>query len=207
MVAKQILILSSLNRKITSNKTKHLFVEYEFKKLKTFDLSYFRGKSDFEENGMQYYLVFQPIHRYVKRIVNVGNDKYVYYLKSKWLSDKTINSIKIPDYWISPYLIYYDFNKIKVKVDGDCLKQDQAAILYGGIVNVYIVYEISKNINISDYPTLENCLFRAVKLTKNVDIDKYRYSDYGIGFDRHGRFQFPGTGLGRNVIIFGVDMS
>ena len=33
--------LSSLNRKITSNKTKHLLVENELKKLKTFDLSYF----------------------------------------------------------------------------------------------------------------------------------------------------------------------
>ena len=75
------------------------------------------------------------------------------------------------------------------------------------MVNVYIVYEISKNINISDYPTLENCLFGAVKLTKNADIDKYGYSGYGIGFDRHGSFSFPGTGLGRNVIIFGVDMS
>ena len=35
----------------------------------------------------------------------------------------------------------------------------------------------------------------------------YRYSGYGIGFDRHGSFSFPGTGLGGNVIIFGVDMS
>ena len=52
------------------------------------------------------------------------------------------------------------------------------------MVNVYIVY---------DYPTLENCLFGAVKLTKNADIDKYGYSGYGIGFDRHGRFPFPGT--------------
>ena len=33
--------LSSLNRKITSNKTRHLLVENELKKLKTFDLSYF----------------------------------------------------------------------------------------------------------------------------------------------------------------------
>ena len=33
--------LSSLNRKITSNKTKHLLVENESIKLKTFDLSYF----------------------------------------------------------------------------------------------------------------------------------------------------------------------
>ena len=46
-----------------------------------------------------------------------------------------------------------------------------------------------------------------VSLTKNADIDKYGYSRYGIGFDRHWSFSFPGTGLGKNVIIFGVDMS
>ena len=66
--------LSSLNRKITWNKTKHLLVENELKKPKTFDSIYFRGKSHFEEDGMQNYLVFQPIQRYFKRIVNVGND-------------------------------------------------------------------------------------------------------------------------------------
>ena len=43
--------------------------------------------------------------------------------------------------------------------------------------------------------------------TKNADIDRYGYSGYGIGFDRHGSFSFPGTGLGRNVINFGADMS
>ena len=53
--------LSSLNRKITSNKSKHLLVENELKKLKTFDSSYFIGKSHFEEDGTQNYLVFQPI--------------------------------------------------------------------------------------------------------------------------------------------------
>ena len=52
--------LSSLNRKITSNKSKHLLVENELKKLKTFDSSYFIGKSHFEEDGTQNYLVFQP---------------------------------------------------------------------------------------------------------------------------------------------------
>ena len=75
------------------------------------------------------------------------------------------------------------------------------------VVNIYTVYEISKSINISDYLTLENCLFGAVSLTKNADIEKYGYSGYGIGFDRHESFSFPGTGLGRNVIIFGADMS
>ena len=68
-------------------------------------------------------------------------------------------------------------------------------ILHGLIVNVYIVYEICINIRISDYPTLKSCLFGADKLTKNADIDKYGYSGYGIGFDRHGSVLFPGTGV------------
>ena len=64
----------------------------------------------------------------------------------------------------------------------------------------------NKNSNISGYPTLENCLFGAVSFTKNADIDKYKYSGYGIGFDRHGFSSHPSGGTGRNVIIFGVDM-
>ena len=47
--------------------------------------------------------------------LNVGNDNYAYYWKSKRLSDETINSIKTSDYRITPYLSYYDFNKIRVK--------------------------------------------------------------------------------------------
>ena len=49
-------------------------------------------------------------------------------------------------------------------------------------------------------------MFGSVKLTKNPDIDKYKYSGYGIGFDRKGEFSF-GNGFGQNVIIFGADMS
>ena len=87
------------------------------------------------------------------------------------------------------------------------MKQGSVTFNQKKVVNIYIVYEISKRINISNYLTLENCLFGAVTLTKNADIDRYKYSGYGIGFDRHGSFSFPGTGLDRNVIIFGVDMS
>ena len=50
--------LQSLSKRITSNKTKHLLVENELKKLKTFDLSYFKDKYHFEEDGTQNYLVF-----------------------------------------------------------------------------------------------------------------------------------------------------
>ena len=198
--------MSSLNRKTTSNKSKHLLIENELKKLKNIDSSYFIGKSHFEEDGTQNYLVFQPMYRYFKRIAGVGNGNYIYYWQSKGLSDEKINSIKTPNHSITPNLDYYG-TKTRVEFNGSCLKQDKVTFNHGKVVNIYIVYEISKSINISDYPTLENWLFGAVSLTKNADIDKYKYSGYGIGFDRHGSFSFPGTGLGRNVIIFGVDMS
>ena len=48
-------------------------------------------------------------------------------------------------------------------------------------------------------------MFRAVKLNKNADIEKFKYSRYGIGFDKRGTFSVPG-GFGRNVVKFGVDM-
>ena len=50
-------------------------------------------------------------------------------------------------------------------------------------------------------------VWNAVSLTKHVDIDQYKYSGYGIGFDRKGEFSFGSNGFGRNVIIFGADMS
>ena len=49
--------LSSLNRKITQSKTKHLLVENELNKLKTFDFGYFIGKCHFEEDGAQSYFI------------------------------------------------------------------------------------------------------------------------------------------------------
>ena len=50
-------------------------------------------------------------------------------------------------------------------------------------------------------------MFAALRLTKNVDIDKYKYFGYGFGFDRGGRFSFPSGAFARNLIIFGVIMS
>ena len=176
------------------------------KKLKTFDSSYFIGKSHFEEDGTQNYLVFQPMYRYFKIIAGVGNGSYIYYWQSKGLSDERINSIKTPNYTITPNINYYG-TKTRVEFNGSCLKQDSVTFNHGKVVNIYIVYEISKSINISDYPTLENWLFGAVSLTKNADIDKYKYSGYGIGFDRHGSFSSPGIGFEQHEIVFGVDMS
>ena len=40
-----------------------------------------------------------------------------------------------------------------------------------------------------------------------ADIDKYKYSGYGIGFDRRSSLSFPSGGFSQNVLIFGVDVS
>ena len=70
-----------------------------------------------------------------------------------------------------------------------------------------MVYEITNFHGIDSYPTLVNALFGAAKVTKNADIDKYKYCGYRIGFDGHEFFSHPSGGTGKNVIIFGVDMS
>ena len=142
------------------------------------------------------------MYRYFKQIAGVGNGNYICYGQLKRLSNERINS----NYSVTPFFDYYG-TETRVEFSGSSLKQDKVTFNHGKIVNIYMVYEISKSINISDYLALENCLFGAVSLTKNADIDRYEYSRYGIGFDRHGRFSFPGTGLDRYVIIFGVDMS
>ena len=146
------------------------------------------------------------MYRYLELIAGVGNGSYIYYWKSKGLSDEGINSTKTSNHSITPNLNYY-CTKTRVKFNGSCLKQDSVTFNHGKVVNIYIVYEISKSINIRNYPTLENCLFGALSLAKNPDIDKYKYSGYGIEFDRQGSFSSPHIGLGRNVINFGVDMS
>ena len=64
------------------------------------------------------------------------------------------------------------------------------------VVNIYIVYELGASSSNKSDPTLKNCLFGAVTLTKNADIDKYRYSGYGTEFDRRGSFSFTGGGFG-----------
>ena len=86
------------------------------------------------------------------------------------------------------------------------MEQYKITYTHWKIVDIYIIFEISKSINISDYPTLENCLFGAVRL-KNANIGRYKYCGSGIGFDQHGSFSLSDTGLGRNIIIFGEHMS
>ena len=78
-----------------------------------------------------------------------------------------------------------------MKFTENCLKQsNKLTCTHGKVVN-----------------TLKGCLFGAITFTKNADIDKYKYSGYGIGFDRRSIFSFSSGGFGQNKLIFVVDMS
>ena len=59
--------LKNLNTKVTSNKTKHVLVENEFKKLQTFGTTFFVGQSYFNNNGVQIHLIFKSLYYTLKR--------------------------------------------------------------------------------------------------------------------------------------------
>ena len=140
-------------------------------KLKTFDLSYFIGKSHFEEDGTQNYLVFQPLKRYFK----IGHSDYVLSWKSKGLSAESITPPSAPNNFLNPSLNYLDA-EIRVRFHGSCLKQPRISYTHRKVVNIYIIYKINKkDSTASSDPTLENCLLGAVTLTKNVNIEVWTF--------------------------------
>ena len=92
-------------------------------------------------------------------------------------------------------------NRLGITFAGNHLKQGKIAYYHVGLVNIYIVYKLQKRIvNILDF-TVQNVLFGAVKITKDVSASHYKYSGYGICFDGNSSFSFG------NVIMFGCDMS
>ena len=75
------------------------------------------------------------------------------------------------------------------------------------VVNIYITYGVNwwSNIQVADF-ALGDFLFRAVKLTKNNNPVKHKYSCCGTGFHVRGSFSSSDSGgFGKNVVMFGTD--
>ena len=191
--------MSSLNRKITANKTKHF--------LNDNDLSCYRGKQYFDGGSVkQNYLVFLPMGKYFKLNSVFGVIDCVLSWQSKGLSNKSIKPPTTSDNSLTPELNFYG-TKTRVKFTRSCLKQSGRFFTHKKVANIYILYDIAASSSHDSYPTIKHYLFGAVTLTKNADIEKYKYSGYGIGFDRRSCFSFTGGRFGQNVLIFGADMS
>ena len=80
---------------------------------------------------------------------------------------------------------------------------------HSAVVYIYIVYEINLwTYRYDDYPVLGNYFFGTIALTKNDDLEKYKYSVYGIGFHTHRSVSLSdGSGFDKNVVIFVADIS
>ena len=83
-------------------------------------------------------------------------------------------------------------------------------------INIYCVFELDPIDSSRDTSfTIQNALFGAMQITKNAtDSDKNNYKGYGICFYERSQFghtmiegSLTHTSNGRNVLIFGVDMS
>ena len=99
--------LSSLNRKITANKTKHFLSDN--------DLSYCRGKQYFYEgSGKQNYLVFLPMGKYLKLNSVAGVVDRVLSWQSKGIPNESIKPPTPSNNSLTPELNYYG-TKTRVK--------------------------------------------------------------------------------------------
>ena len=125
------------------------------------------GKSYFDEDGAQNYLVFQPILRYFTL-----NSGWIIDWKSKGLSNEILKVGSTTNNTLTPSVNYYG-DKVGLRFTGNVLQQKAVTCSHKKVVNNCVVYEIDNFQNVDNYPTLRNALFRAAKLTKNADIDKY----------------------------------
>ena len=84
------------------------------------------------------------------------------------------------------------------------------------IINIYCVYKLDQIASSRDTSfTIQNALLLKMQITKNAtDNSKNNYKGYGICFDERSQFRhtiteydIPYTTNGRNVLIFGADMS
>ena len=93
---------------------------------------YFLGKSYFEDDGKQNYLIFQPMSRYLKFVTNSQN---ISSWRSKGLSDEEIKVVN------GLYPSNYVNKKLRLKFEGNCLAQTKVTYTHKNIVNiVYCVW-------------------------------------------------------------------
>ena len=143
------MLYQTLILKLLKIKQKMGLLKNELKKLKAFDLSYFTGKSHFEEDRTQNYLVFQPLNKYFRLITN---KLFILSWQSKGLSTENIDP---PNISLS-LLTNYVGNKIRVKFTGGCLKQsNRISYTHKTIVNIYIVFELGASSSHNNDPTLK----------------------------------------------------
>ena len=166
-------------------------------------LSILNGAKYFSLGILQNYLVFVPA---IKHIKYFHGTTQIYSWKSNALSEESIENVTKSDSRLAPTFVDHHILP-DINFNGHCLIKNNISI-HIKVINVSISYTVGTQLRNSNTDfTLANFLFGSVKLTKNADPDKYKYTGYGTGFDSRSEFLFPDGNYGKNVTIFGADMS
>ena len=199
-------ILKDLDKKFTSNKTKHILVENELNELlekvkaistngltKDFINKFIilNGSKNFYSGILQNYFVLISAKKYVKCFSGTTR---ISSWKSSRVSDESIENItKLDSKFARTFVNHYLLPEINF--NGHCLINNIISFPEK-VIDLYISYILSpwlRNLN-TDF-TLNNCLFGYVDLAKNADLDKFKYSGYGIRFDSPSEFPFTDGGV------------
>ena len=160
----------------------------------------------FSPGIFQNYLELIPAKNDIKRFI--GTTRIESY-RSNGMSEeniKNIENITKSDSNFAP--TFADLHLVEaVNFNGHCLIKNNIFITKK-VINLYISYTLNPQLrNLKTDFKLGNCLFGSLNLTKNADLDKYTYNGCGIRFNSRSEFFFTDGSFGKNVFIFGVDMS
>ena len=199
-------ILKDLDKKFTSNKTKHILAENELNKLlekikaistnrltKDFINKFIilNGSKNFYSGILQNYFVFISAKKYIKYFSGTTR---IYSWKSNRVSDESIENItKLVSKFARTFVNHYLLPEMNF--NGHCLINNNISFPEK-VIDLYISYILSpclRNLN-TDF-TLNNCSFGYAYLAKNSDPDKFKYSGYGIRFDSPWEFPFTDGGV------------
>ena len=122
------------------------------------------------------------------------------------MSDKNIENITKSNSNFAPTSV--DHHVLPdINFNGYCLISNNICISKK-VINLHMSFKLDPQLrNLNTDFTLGNFLFGSGSLTKNADLDKYKYSGYSIGSDSHSELSLPDYTMGKNGIIFGADLS
>ena len=159
--------------------------------------SILNGAKYFSSGIFQNYLLFIQAKKYIEYFSGATR---IESWKLNGMSYKNIETITKSDSNFAPTFVDHHILP-GMNFNGHYLMKNNISILKK-VINLYISYTLNRQLrNLTDF-TLVNGLFVFGKLSKNADLDKYKYSGYDIGFDFCLELLFTDGSFGKNVIIF-----
>ena len=203
----------NISDRVTNNKLKDLLLDNKLQKLKTLVGSSAKIKFDElqKENSFNGGFFYHLQQSYLVYDCKMGSFQFTAGKISTWKSTGIFNYLGNSNMnavgdskSVVPEL--KNDGRMRVSLSGNHFQQNKVIIPNNdNVINIYCVYELQPiSSSKDDTFTLQNDLFGAMQITKNIDTSKYDYKEYGICFDEDGLFSIGNINNGKNVLIFGV---